>query len=63
IDMADPRNQNPEPHLEESEFIEIFTVPLASFYESLEQLASEGYRLDARLQIIAMGMKLGKRYN
>ncbi|KAG7703649.1 hypothetical protein KL933_004875 [Ogataea haglerorum] len=62
IDMADPRNQNPQPELEENEFIEIFTLPLATFYESLEELGKQGYKLDARLQNIAMGLKLAKLY-
>ncbi|KAG7810740.1 hypothetical protein KL921_002368 [Ogataea angusta] len=62
IDMADPRNQNPQPELEENEFIEIFTLPLATFYESLENLGKQGYKLDARLQNIAMGLKLARLY-
>ncbi|KAF5094611.1 hypothetical protein D0Z00_003463 [Geotrichum galactomycetum] len=62
VDLADPRNQNPVPQLEDGEFIESFTVPLKSFPEELRRLASEGYKLDARLQNIADGIELAREY-
>ena len=62
VDLADPRNQNPVPQLEDGEFIETFTVPLKSFPEELRRLASEGYKLDARLQNVADGIELAREY-
>lgn len=62
VDLADPRNQNPVPQLEDGEFIETFTVPLKSFPEELRHLASEGYKLDARLQNVADGIELAREY-
>lgn len=62
IDLSDPRNQNPEPQLEENEFIECFSVPLKTLPESLEELAKQGYRLDARIQNVADGISLARQY-
>ncbi|GME92210.1 unnamed protein product [[Candida] boidinii] len=60
VDMEDERNKNPQTQLEENEFIETFTVPLKEFAESLEKLANEGYKLDARVQNVAEGIKVAK---
>lgn len=58
IDLSDSRNLNPEPQLEENEFIEVFSVPVQGLSATLAQLESEGYRLDARIQNIADGIEL-----
>ncbi|ODV97566.1 hypothetical protein PACTADRAFT_37701 [Pachysolen tannophilus NRRL Y-2460] len=62
IDMKDERNINPKPALEESEFIETFTVPLANFPEELIKLDKEGYLLDARLQNVAHGITIARQF-
>lgn len=62
IDSTDPRNQNPEPHLEDGEFIETFTVPLKDLFNRLKELESQGYALDARLQNLAHGINVAQRY-
>jgi ADP-ribose pyrophosphatase len=62
IDMSLPENQNPVPELEENEFIECFTVPLATLYEETKRLEDEGYGIDARVGTLAEAIELGKRY-
>ena len=63
VDMALPENQNPIPALEENEFIECFKVPLTDLHEELIKLEKEGYKLDARLQNVAHGIYLAKKFN
>ncbi|CAN6623964.1 hypothetical protein TRVA0_009S02630 [Trichomonascus vanleenenianus] len=62
VDMKDPRNQDPKPQLEEGEYIECFTVPLAELPQQLRRLYNEGYILDARIQNIADGIELARMY-
>jgi ADP-ribose pyrophosphatase len=63
VDMNDPRNQNPQPQLEDGEFIECFSVPVQELPERLEELAKLGYRLDARIQNIADGIQIARSFN
>ncbi|XHG03889.1 hypothetical protein AWENTII_007176 [Aspergillus wentii] len=49
VDMSHPDNQNPKPQLEDSEFIECFSVPLTSLCTELKRLDGEGYAIDARV--------------
>ncbi|CAK9438952.1 uncharacterized protein LODBEIA_P31760 [Lodderomyces beijingensis] len=61
IDLHDQRNENPKPHLEDSEFIITFTLPLDNLLNELEQLCEkEGCTVDARLYHFAMGLELAK---
>ena len=62
VDMSLPENQNPETKLEENEFIECFTVPFAELNSELDKLYAQGYRLDARLQNVAHGIEIAKKY-
>lgn len=62
IDMSLPENQNLKPELEESEFIEVFTVPLASLFDELKKLEKEGYAIDARIGTLAEGIELAKQF-
>ncbi|KAH6885251.1 NUDIX hydrolase domain-like protein [Thelonectria olida] len=61
IDMALPENQNPKPQLEENEFIDVFTVPLASLWEECKKLEAEGCAIDARVGTFAEGILLAQR--
>lgn len=63
VDLTDPKNQNPQPQLEENEFIETFTAPLDKLPETLRYLADQGYKLDARIQNIADGIELARQYS
>ncbi|KAJ5947436.1 NUDIX hydrolase domain-like protein [Penicillium verhagenii] len=62
VDMSLPENQNPKPELEENEFIECFTVPLASLFEETKKLEEKGYAIDARIGTLAEGMELMKKW-
>lgn len=58
--MKDERNMNPQPHLEENEFIECFTVPLEKLWEECRRLESEGCAIDARVGTLAEGFRIAK---
>lgn len=60
--MSLPENQNPQPELEENEFIECFTVPLAKLYEETIRLDQAGYGIDTRVGTIAEAIELAKKY-
>lgn len=62
IDMANPANQDLKPELEENEFIEVFSVPLASLWAECAKLEGEGYAIDARVGTLAEGIELGRRW-
>ncbi|KAI1816137.1 NUDIX domain-containing protein [Poronia punctata] len=61
IDPSLPENQNPKPSLEDDEFIETFTTPLATLYDECKRLEAEGYAIDARVGTFAQGIELSKR--
>ncbi|KAL1301634.1 hypothetical protein AAFC00_005858 [Neodothiora populina] len=62
VDMSKPENQSPKPELEESEFIECFSVPLANLYEECRRLENEGYAIDARVGTFAEGIEVAKQF-
>ncbi|KAF9879498.1 ADP-ribose pyrophosphatase [Colletotrichum karsti] len=62
IDATLPENQNPQPELEENEFIEVFTVPLSKFWAECVRLEKEGFAIDARVGTIAEGIELAKKF-
>ena len=62
VDMSNPENQDLKPELEENEFIEVFTVKLANFYNECKRLEKEGYAIDARVGTVAEGIELAKQW-
>ena len=62
VDLSDPRNQNPKPDLEENEYIDCFSLPLATLWEDLTKLDEEGFAIDARVATVAQGMELAKKW-
>lgn len=62
LEKFENRLENLKPELEESEFIETFTVPLANFWDELKRLESEGYKIDARVGTIAEGIEVAKKW-
>ncbi|TPX11093.1 uncharacterized protein E0L32_007954 [Thyridium curvatum] len=62
IDMSLPENQDPEPQLEDNEFIEVFHVPLATMWDECKKLEAEGYAIDARVGTLAEGLEIAKRF-
>lgn len=61
IDLTLPENQNPQQMLEENEFIECFTVPLAQLFAETKRLEAEGYGIDARVGTLAEGIELARK--
>jgi ADP-ribose pyrophosphatase len=61
VDMALPENQNPKPELEDNEFIECFSIPMASLFAETQRLEQEGYAIDARVGTLAEGIELAKK--
>ena len=62
IDMSNPANQNLKPELEESEFIEVFTLPLKGLWASCKKLEEDGYAIDARVGSLAEGIEIAKQF-
>jgi ADP-ribose pyrophosphatase len=62
VDMSNPANQNPQPELEDNEFIETFSVPLTDLYDECKKFEKEGYAIDARVGTLAEGVELLKRW-
>ena len=62
VDMSLPENQNPQPELEENEFIETFSVPLNDLYDECIKFAEQGYVIDARVGTLAEGIEFAKRW-
>lgn len=62
IDSSLPENQNPVPQLEEGEFIEVFTAPLASLWDECKRLEAEGCAIDARVGTLAEGIEFAKKW-
>ncbi|KAI3405678.2 YSA1 [Candida oxycetoniae] len=61
IDLQNPKNCDPKPKLEESEFITTFSLPLNNLRKSLDEIAQrENCTVDARLYHFAMGLELAK---
>ncbi|EDO00944.1 hypothetical protein SS1G_03418 [Sclerotinia sclerotiorum 1980 UF-70] len=63
IDMADQKNQNPVPELEENEFIEVFTLPLKDLWKACKDWEEEGYAIDARVGTLAEGIEVARTLN
>ncbi|KAL2220021.1 MutT/nudix family protein [Thermoascus aurantiacus ATCC 26904] len=62
VDMSLPENQNPQPQLEDNEFIECFSVPLGSLLEETKRLEAQGYAIDARVGTLAEGIELARKF-
>ena len=62
VDMSDERNQNPNPELEENEYIETFTLPLDTLWTDLAELDKQGFGIDARVATLAQGMEMAKKW-
>lgn len=63
VDLSLPENQQPQAQPEEDEFIECFTVPVASLFSKLKNLESEGYAVETRVVAIAEGLEIAKRWS
>ncbi|KAH8793713.1 ADP-ribose pyrophosphatase [Hyaloscypha sp. PMI_1271] len=62
VDMSKSENQNPKPELEDSEFIEVFTLPLTDLYAECKRLEKEGFAIDARVATLGEGIEIAKKW-
>ena len=62
VDMSNPENQQLKPQLEETEFIETFSVPLRDMWKECQRLEKEGYAIDARVGTLAEGIQLAQKW-
>lgn len=63
VDMSLPENQNPKPKLEDDEFIESFSIPLAKLFEETKRLErEEGYAIDAHVGTLAEGIEMARQW-
>lgn len=62
VDMSRPENQDLKPELEESEFIECFSVPLSDLYEQCKVFERQGFAIDARVGTLAEGIEVAKQW-
>lgn len=60
--MSLEENRNPQPELEEDEFIETFSIPLTDLYVQCQRLEEQGYAIDARVGTLAEGLELAKAW-
>ncbi|KAI0130284.1 ADP-ribose pyrophosphatase [Xylariales sp. AK1849] len=58
IDFCKEENQNPRPELEESEFIECFSIPLKDLYTECRKLESQGFAVDGKVGAFAEGLEM-----
>lgn len=61
IDMSLAENRNPQPQLEENEFIDVFTAPLDDLWNVCKKLEAEGLAIDARVGTFAEGILLAQQ--
>lgn len=62
VDLSLPENQQPQSHLEDDEFIERFTVPVASLSSELKKLESEGYAIETRVAGLSEGIEIARSW-
>lgn len=62
VDLSRPENRNPQPNLEENEFIETFSVPLKDLWNECIEFEKQGYAIDARVGTLAEGIEFVKRW-
>jgi ADP-ribose pyrophosphatase len=62
VDLSLPENQDPQPQLEDNEYIETFSVPLTKLWDECKRFEREGYAIDARVGSLAEGIEYAKRW-
>lgn len=62
VDMSMPENQNPQPLLEDDEFIEVFSAPLDRLWDLCKKFEAEGIAIDARVGTLAEGVLLAQQF-
>ena len=62
VDMSLPENQDLKPELEENEFIECFSVPVAELAKECKRMEADGFAIDARVGTLAEGIEIARRW-
>ena len=62
VDLSKEENLNPKPQLEDSEFIETFSVRLDDLAKECRRLEAQGYAIDARVGTIVEGYELRRKF-
>jgi len=62
VDLSLSENRNPQPELEENEFIENFSVPLKDLWALCKKYEEEGFAIDARVGTLAEGIEMARRW-
>lgn len=62
IDLTLKENQDPQPQLEDNEFIENFSLPIKGLKNRLDEYREQGYAICTRLYSVALGLELGVKY-
>ncbi|KAK0707826.1 NUDIX hydrolase domain-like protein [Lasiosphaeris hirsuta] len=60
IDPTLPENRNPQPNLEEGEFIDCFWVSLKELHQEIRRLNAEGFAIDGKVGAFAEGIEITK---
>ena len=63
VDLSLPENKQPQSQQEDDEFIETFSVPVASLFAELKRLEAEGYAIETRVVTIAEGIEIARKWN
>lgn len=63
VDLSLPENQQPQTHLEDDEFIERFTIPVASLFSELKKLQRDGYGIEARVVGLSEGIEIARNWS
>ncbi|KAM3562176.1 hypothetical protein MY1884_001990 [Beauveria asiatica] len=61
VDVTRPENRDPQPQLEDDEFIQVFTHPLKDLWNLCQKLEAEGVAIDARVGTLAEGVLLAQQ--
>ncbi|KAF2465738.1 uncharacterized protein BDR25DRAFT_269823 [Lindgomyces ingoldianus] len=62
VNLCLPANQNPQPELEDNEFIETFSIPLKDLWAECREFEKNGYAIDARVGTLAEGVECARRW-
>ena len=63
VDLSLSENKQPQAQQEDDEFIETFSVPVASLFAELKRLEAEGYAIETRVVTIAEGIEIARKWN
>lgn len=62
IDLSKEENKNPKPELEDGEFIDTFSTPLADLYTVVREWNSHGYAIDGKLGSFAEALETARMW-